>query len=291
MKSMTGYGAGEAVLHGKKISVEIKSVNSRYSDISVKTPRLYSFLEAPLKKKAAVYASRGKIDIFVNIDSGMDETKGVDVNIDLAKKYLDAIEGIAEATGQPGGVKALDLAKLPDVLIINENEDDAEELTESVLAAFDKAGEAYVKMRAEEGNNIKEELISHLDAIERTVLIIEENTPKIVEAYRERLEARMREILENVPYDETRLLTEVAIFSDKVNVDEEIARLKSHISQMRNMFEAEEPIGKKMDFLIQEMNREINTTGSKCSNLSVARSVIDVKAEIEKLREQVQNIE
>lgn len=291
MKSMTGYGAGEAILHGKKISVEIKSVNSRYSDISVKTPRFYSFLEAPLKKRAAVYASRGKIDIFVNIDSGMDETKGVEVNVELAKKYLAAIVKIAAATGMEGEISAAEIAGMPDVLTVNEEEDDAEELTESVLAAFDKAGEEYVKMRAEEGKNIKEELISHLDAIERTVLIIEENTPKIVEAYRERLEARMREILENVPYDETRLLTEVAIFSDKVNVDEELARLKSHISQMRNMFEAEEPTGKKMDFLIQEMNREINTTGSKCSNLSVARSVIDVKAEIEKLREQVQNIE
>lgn len=291
MKSMTGYGTAEAMYGGKKITVEIKSVNSRYSDVSVKTPRLYSFLEAPLKKAVANYTSRGKIDVYINIDSSEDESKAVSVNVNLAREYADAIEKIAEETGTSGEVNAVTLARLPDVLAISAEDEDAEEMTKVVLSAFDEAGKMYVKMREDEGYNMLLVLEEHLNQIEKTVKIIKENAPAIVTAYREKIEARMKEIMGSVPYDEARLLTEVALFADKVNVDEEIARLESHIDQMREMFKAEEPIGRKMDFLIQEMNREINTTGSKCNNLSVARNVIDVKADIEKLREQVQNIE
>ncbi|MBQ3111199.1 MAG: YicC family protein [Clostridia bacterium] len=291
MKSMTGYGTAEALYAGKKITVEIKSVNSRYSDISVKMPRLYSFLEAPVKKAVTNYTSRGKIDVYINIDSSEDETKAVNVNVSLAKAYQDAINRIAEATDTQGEVNAITLARLPDVLSIDAEDEDSEEMTRVVLQALEEAGAIYTKMREDEGYNMLLVLTEHLNVIESIVNIIEEHAPEIVTNYRTKIEARMKEILGNVPYDESRLLTEVALFADKVNVDEEIARLKSHINQMREMFKATEPIGRKMDFLIQEMNREINTTGSKCNNLSIARNVIDVKAEIEKLREQVQNIE
>lgn len=291
MKSMTGYGTAEALYAGKKITVEIKSVNSRYSDISVKMPRLYSFLEAPVKKAVTNYTSRGKIDVYINIDSSEDETKAVTVNVSLAKAYQDAIVRIAEATDTQGEVNAITLARLPDVLSIDAEDEDAEEMTRVVLSALEEAGAIYTKMREDEGYNMLLVLTEHLNVIENIVNIIEEHAPEIVTNYRDKIETRMKETLGNVPYDESRLLTEVALFADKVNVDEEIARLKSHIDQMREMFKATEPIGRKMDFLIQEMNREINTTGSKCNNLSIARNVIDVKAEIEKLREQVQNIE
>lgn len=291
MKSMTGYGTAEAMYAGKKITVEIKSVNSRYSDISVKMPRLYSFLEAPVKKAVTNYTSRGKIDVYINIDSSEDETKAVNVNVSLAKAYHEAIGKIAEETNTSGDVNAITLARLPDVLTIDAEDEDAEEMTRVVLSALEEAGAIYSKMRADEGYNMLLVLTEHLNVIESIVNIIEEHAPEIVTNYRAKIEARMKEIMGNVPYDEARLLTEVALFADKVNVDEEIARLKSHIEQMREMFKATEPVGRKMDFLIQEMNREINTTGSKCNNLSIARNVIDVKAEIEKLREQVQNIE
>ena len=291
MKSMTGYGTAETLYAGKKITVEIKSVNSRYSDISVKMPRLYSFLEAPVKKAVTKYTSRGKIDVYINIDSSEDDTKAVSVNVSLAKAYQDAINRIAEATETQGEVNAITLARLPDVLSIDAEDEDSEEMTRVVLTALDEAGRIYTKMREDEGYNMLLVLTEHLNVIENIVNIIEEHAPEIVVNYRAKIEARMKEIMGNVPYDESRLLTEVALFADKVNVDEEIARLKSHIDQMKEMFKATEPIGRKMDFLIQEMNREINTTGSKCNNLSIARNVIDVKAEIEKLREQVQNIE
>lgn len=291
MKSMTGYGTAETLYAGKKITVEIKSVNSRYSDISVKMPRLYSFLEAPVKKAVTSYTSRGKIDVYINIDSSEDETKAVNVNVSLAKAYKEAIGKIAGETETSGEVNAITLARLPDVLTIDSEDEDAEEMTRVVLLALEEAGKIYTAMREDEGYNMLLVLTEHLNVIENIVNIIEEHAPEIVTNYRAKIEARMKEIMGNVPYDEARLLTEVALFADKVNVDEEIARLKSHIDQMREMFKATEPIGRKMDFLIQEMNREINTTGSKCNNLSIARNVIDVKAEIEKLREQVQNIE
>ncbi len=291
MKSMTGYGTAETLYAGKKITVEIKSVNSRYSDISVKMPRLYSFLEAPVKKAVTKYTSRGKIDVYINIDSSEDETKAVNVNVSLAKAYREAINKIASETDTTGEVNAITLARLPDVLTIDAEDEDAEEMTRVVLEALEEAGKIYTAMREDEGYNMLLVLEEHLNVIESIVNIIEEHAPEIVTNYRAKIEARMKEIMGNVPYDESRLLTEVALFADKVNVDEEIARLKSHIDQMREMFKATEPIGRKMDFLIQEMNREINTTGSKCNNLSIARNVIDVKAEIEKLREQVQNIE
>lgn len=291
MRSMTGYGTAEAMYNGKKITVEIKSVNSRYSDISVKMPRLYTFLEAPVKKAVTNYTSRGKIDVFINVDTSADESKEVCVNVSLARAYREAIERIAEETGTLGDVNAVTLARLPDVLVLDAEDEDSEEMTRVVLDALDEAGRMYVKMREDEGENIRIVLTGYLDQIESIVGIIEEHAPEIVTNYRNKIEARMKEIMGSVPYDEARLLTEVALFSDKVNVDEEIERLKSHIEQMREMFKAKEPIGRKMDFLIQEMNREINTTGSKCNNLAIARNVIDVKAEIEKLREQVQNIE
>lgn len=288
---MTGYGTAETLYAGKKITVEIKSVNSRYSDISVKMPRLYSFLEAPVKKAVTKYTSRGKIDVYINIDSSEDETKAVNVNVSLAKAYREAINKIAGETETSGEVNAITLARLPDVLTIDSEDEDAEEMTRVVLGALEEAGKIYTAMREDEGYNMLLVLTEHLNVIESIVNIIEEHAPEIVTNYRMKIEARMKEIMGNVPYDESRLLTEVALFADKVNVDEEIARLKSHIDQMREMFKATESIGRKMDFLIQEMNREINTTGSKCNNLSIARNVIDVKAEIEKLREQVQNIE
>ena len=216
MRSMTGYGTAETMYQGKRITVEIKSVNSRYSDISVKMPRLYTFLEAPVKKAVTKYTSRGKIDVYINIDTSCDETKGVEVNVNLAKKYKEAICRIAQETDTAPDVNAITLARLPDVLTIDAEDEDAEEMTKIVLSALEEAGSIYTKMREEEGYNMYLVLNEHLNVIESIVNIIEEHAPEIVTNYRAKIEARMKEIMGNVPYDEARLLTEVALFADNM---------------------------------------------------------------------------
>ncbi len=291
IKSMTGYGSGERTGCNKKFTVEIRSVNHRYSDVNVKTPRSYAFLEDAIRKVLGKGISRGKVDVFLSVEGLSGETGEVSVNLDIAKGYHAALLELRETLGIADAITLRDIARFSDVFSVERAEEDAEAIEALVCEAVKEAVEAHAAMREKEGEQLFEDLSGNTDAMEVLVGEVEARMPKIVSEYRARLEARMREILENVPIDEGRLLNEVAIFADKVNVNEELIRLRSHILQMRTFLEATEPIGRKMDFLVQEMNREINTVGSKCNDLEVAKLVIDIKAVIEKLREQIQNVE
>ncbi len=291
IKSMTGYGAGSAQGGGKTFTVEIKSVNSRYSDFSVKMPRVYTFLEDPLRKAAGERINRGKVDIYVNVESSGDEECVVNLNGALAGAYLNALRTLSESLGISSNATAETFLRIPDVFTVEKAPDDAQIITDTVLKALGNALDEFDSMRTAEGEKLASDLCEHLAFIENATLEIEKRSPQIVSEYRARIEERMRDILGAATYDETRLLTEVAIFADKVNVNEETVRLKSHVAQFLKMLHDGGCVGRKIDFLIQEMNREINTIGSKSNDLDIAKIVIDVKAEIEKLREQIQNVE
>ncbi len=291
IKSMTGYGMGTAETNGKVFTVELKSVNSRYSDFSVKLPRIYTFLEDPIRKKAAERINRGKVDIYINVETTGEGDCVVNVNTALAKAYLDALRNLGDELQIQSSANTETFLRIPDVFTVEKAPEDAEIITEAVISALSEALDGFDKMRITEGEKLVSDLKEHLDFIEKATTEVEKRSPQIVEEYRARIEERMRDILGSATYDETRLLTEVAIFSDKVNVNEETVRLKSHISQFNAMLDEGGSVGRKIDFLIQEMNREINTIGSKSNDLDIARIVIDVKAEIEKLREQIQNVE
>ncbi len=291
IKSMTGYGMGTAEDGGKIFTVEIKAVNSRYSDFSIKLPRVYTFLEDPIRKKAAERINRGKVDIYVNVENTGEADAVVTVNKPLAKAYLDALRDLAGYLEIQTNANAETFLRIQDVFTVEKAPDDTELITKTVLCALEGALDGFDEMRIAEGEKLVHDLKEHLAFIDNATGEVEKRSPLIVEEYRARIEERMRDILGSATYDESRLLTEVAIFSDKVNVNEETVRLRSHISQFTNMLDEGGSVGRKIDFLIQEMNREINTIGSKSNDLDVARIVIDVKAEIEKLREQIQNIE
>ncbi len=291
IKSMTGYGAGKAEINGKVFTVELKSVNSRYSDFSIKMPRIYTYLEDPMRKAAALRINRGKVDIYLNVESSGEDGSVVNVNTALAEEYLKALRNLAAQFDISSNATAETFLRIPDVFTVDKAEEDAELITQTVIAALNEALDNFDKMRIAEGEKLTRDLCEHLKFIQNATEEVEKRSPKIVDEYRARIEERMRDILGSATYDETRLMTEVAIFSDKVNVNEETVRLKSHISQFEKMLADGGSVGRKIDFLIQEMNREINTIGSKSNDLEVARIVIDVKAEIEKLREQIQNVE
>ncbi len=291
IKSMTGYGTGTAEAVGKTFTVEIKAVNSRYSDFSIKMPRAYTFLEDPLRKKASERINRGKVDIYVNVESSGEGDSVVNLNKPLAKAYLDALRELGAELEIQSNANAETFLRIPDVFTVEKAPDDAEVIVATVSEALGIALDGFDTMRIAEGEKLVADLKEHLAFIKNATEEVEKRSPKIVEEYRTRIEERMRDILGSASYDETRLLTEVAIFADKVNVNEETVRLKSHIDQFNEMLDGGGSVGRKIDFLIQEMNREINTIGSKSNDLDVARIVIDVKAEIEKLREQIQNVE
>ena len=291
IKSMTGYGSGKAELNSKTFTVEIKSVNSRYSDFSIKMPRIYTFLEEPIRKAASARINRGKVDIYLNVESGGEEDCVVKVNSALAKEYLDSLRALSGALEISSNATAETFLRIPDVFTVDKAPVDEELIANAVLSALSEALDNFDMMRIIEGESLKKDLLEHLSFIKEATGEVEKRSPEIVSEYRERIEERMREILGSATYDQSRLLTEVAIFADKVNVNEETVRLRSHVEQFTKMLEDGGSVGRKIDFLIQEMNREINTIGSKSQDLDVARIVIDVKAEIEKLREQIQNVE
>ncbi len=294
VKSMTGYGRGEAPLEGLTVTVEVRSVNNRYLDCAIKMPRTCLFAEDAMKERVASQASRGKVDVFVNLTHTGGDDLTVTVNEPLAKAYIDALWKLYQM-GHDQSVKmdyyATDLARFPDVLTVEKKEEDPETLKAALLTALDLALVEFNDMRIREGRRLEQDILSRCERIEQLVEIVEERSPDTVSEYRAKLEARMREALSGVQIDESRILTEAAIFADKVAVDEETVRLRSHIEQMRYMLEDGGAVGRKLDFLIQEFNREANTIGSKCSDLAITRKVVDIKAEIEKVREQVQNIE
>ena len=291
VRSMTGYGRGEAVLHGRSIVVEVRSVNNRYLDCNIKMPRAYIFAEDAMKSRIQSSISRGKVDIFVTMDSTGADAVTVKVNHLVAAGYVKSLQELKD-TYHLWGLPDLSLiAHFPDVLQTEKAPENVEEVAADICSVLDQALTDYAVMREREGERLSADILSRADAIEALITQVEDRSPKTVTEYRARLETKMREVLQSQQLDESRILTEAAIFADKVAVDEETVRLRSHLSQLRTMLKQGGPIGRKLDFLIQEFNREANTIGSKCNDLEISRHVIDIKAEIEKIREQVQNIE
>ena len=292
IKSMTGYGRAREMLNKRDITVEVRSVNNRYLDCTVKMPRMYTFAEDAIKQRVQQAVSRGKVDVFITVDASAADVAKVTVNQELAAQYAAALEELAELCG-PTAFKITpeQLAHFPDVLTVTKADEDLETVSADLCAVLDQALEAYNAMRAVEGTKLAEDIGSRLTNIEIYTSQVEERSPQTVAEYRAKLTARMEEVLQSTTIDPQRILTEAAIYADKVAVDEETVRLRSHVAQLRTMLASDEPMGRKMDFLIQEVNRESNTIGSKCSDVSIAQVVVGLKAEVEKMREQVQNVE
>ncbi|MCI9626082.1 MAG: YicC family protein [Clostridia bacterium] len=291
LKSMTGYGRAEVLFDTKRVVVEMKSVNHRFADINIKLPRIYSFLEEKIREEVKRFAARGKIDVFIIIDDFREDGKQIQVDMALASQYKKAVDALSETFSLQNDLTAGQLARFPDIFQIDKTEEDHAVIWQEVKQALDEAGENFLQMRQREGERIGSALLECGTRIRTVVEQIEQLAPAAVEDYRQRLREKIVEFTQQQDIDETRLLTEVAIFADKVCTDEELTRLGSHLKELDHLLHLEEPVGRKLDFLIQEMNREVNTIGSKCNQIEIAKLVVDTKAEIEKLREQVQNIE
>lgn len=288
---MTGYGGAKGIVDGFEFCVELKSVNNRYLDTNVRLPRNFMFAEEAIKSTIGASISRGKVDVFITVNSANTDNVIVSVNAPLAQGYLAALNNLAEQYGLSNSVSAMDIARFPDVLSVEKKEADKDTITTGVCDILRTALEEFQAMRLREGTRLCNDILQKADAIERMVDFIESRSPETVKEYRQRLEQKMREVLESTDIEESRIVLEAAIFSDRVTVDEETVRLRSHIAQLREMLTGASPVGRKLDFLIQEFNREANTIGSKCNDGDIARCVVDLKSEIEKIREQVQNIE
>ncbi len=291
IKSMTGYGSAKGTVEGIEISIELKSVNNKFLDTAVRMPRSFLFAEETIKQVVSSHISRGKVDVFVTVDSSGADDMVVKVNEPLLRGYLEALNTISEDFGLINDATAMSVSRFPDVLTAEKKELDADAVAEGMRAVAEQALCDFDRMRMTEGEKLKADVLLKLQNIEGFVSVIEENSPKTVKEYRDRLYAKLSEVLGTSGIDEARILTEAAVFADKIAVDEETVRLRSHIAQLRQMLEAGSPIGRKIDFLLQEFNREANTTGSKCQNSDIAHVVVDLKSEIEKIREQIQNIE
>lgn len=289
--SMTGYGRAGALLHGRDIKVELRSVNARFFEYSSRIPRSCAFLEDKLKKLVASKVSRGKVELNLSIQTVTAADKVVTVNWQLAQGYRAALNAMSERMDLKNDVTAGMLARFPDVLTQTAAPTDEEELWQDVQSVAEQAVEAFVAMRATEGEKLKEDVENRLNVIEQLVAQIEQNSAGRVQAYSDKLYARLQELLADRNIDEARLVTEAAIFADKTAIDEETVRLHSHVAQYREILALNEPIGRKLDFLTQELNRESNTIGSKCQDVAITRLVVELKSEIEKIREQIQNIE
>ncbi len=289
--SMTGYGRAEASTEVFDLTVEIRSVNHKFFEFSARMPRAFIFAEDNLKKLCQQRINRGKVEMFistVNRDTG--DVK-VEVNHSLARGYLGALKELSETYGLDGDINSLALSRYPDLLIISRDAVDEDAVWQVLKDTAESAIDAFLEMRAREGEKLKEDVLSRMNLILEKVALVEARSPETVAAYRARLEDKMRELLGDKQVDEQRLITETAIFADKIAVDEETVRLRSHFKQMQSMFEQKGPIGRSLDFLVQEMNRETNTIGSKSQNVEIAHIVVAIKSEIEKIREQIQNIE
>ena len=288
---MTGYGRAIDTFEGRQITIEVRSVNNRYLDCAVKLPRGYTFAEDALKQQVKQFVTRGKVDVFVTINTLQSEDVVVTLNKPVLEGYLAAMQEIADHYDVRNDISVNSLSRLPEVFLLSKAEEDEDALLQALLAVEKSALEAYNAMRSTEGAALARDLRSKAENILALVAQVEQRSPVTVALYRERLETKMREVLESTTIDEGRILTEAAIFADKVAVDEETVRLRSHLAQLETMLESGEPIGRKLDFLMQEMNREANTIGSKGNDLEQARTVVEIKAELEKIREQMQNIE
>ena len=291
IKSMTGYGSARGTVDGLEITVELKSVNNRFLDCSVRMPRSFLFAEDAVKSAVQKHISRGKVDVFVSVDSSQAGDMAVKVNEGLLKGYMEALRHIAEEYQLPNDLSAVSVSRFPDVLVVEKKELDAEAITAGIREIAERALCDFDAMRLREGEKLCIDVLKRLETIDALVTVIEAEAPKTVADYRARLEQKMAEVLGAAGIDPNRILMEAAIFADHIAVDEETVRLRSHMAQLQSMISGNSPIGRKIDFLIQEFNREANTTGSKCQNSEIAHVVVDLKSEIEKIREQIQNIE
>ena len=291
IKSMTGYGRAQGAFSGGEITVEIKSVNNRYLDCGVKLPRVYSYVEDAVKTLVQKNISRGKVDVFVSINSSGAENVKITLNKPVAQGYVDALHEMAQEFGIREDISVSLLSRFNDVFLVEKQEEDEDEVKSSILQVVAQALEAFDAMRQKEGQALKQDLLQKAQEILELVSLVEARSPITVEAYRNRLTAKMQEILENKQLDESRIIQEAAIYADKVAVDEETVRLRSHVAQLETMLTGGGVIGRKLDFLMQEMNREANTIGSKGNDVEQARNVVDIKSLLEKIREQIQNIE
>lgn len=291
IKSMTGYGRGCVKENGRSFTVEIKSVNNRYLDVYIRLQRQISALEDRIRKYVSTRISRGKVDIYISQDKFSEEDIEINLDENVARAYYNSLCTLKEKFKLKDDITLSMLVDIPDVLKIEKKEEDKEEIWKVIHKATDEALNMFVDMRSSEGLKLSKDISERCDFIQEKVVEIEEKCPVVVDEYRERIRERVSEYLKEIEIDESKLLNEVAFFSDKVNITEEIVRLKSHLVQMKKTLTIEEPVGRKLDFLIQEMNREINTIGSKSSDLFITNLVVDIKSELEKIREQVQNIE
>ena len=291
IKSMTGYGRAVETVNGREFTVELRSVNNRYLDCSVRLPRVLSFGEDAVKQAVKASVSRGKVDVFISLRTEAGEEVQVSLNKSVLEGYLNAMRQMVSDFGVTDDISVSAVSRLPEVFSIEKPQVDEEQLLEDLMGVVAKALEGYDAMRCTEGQALDRDLRSRGETILQLVAQVEQGNAQTVLDYRARLEAKLREVLENTAIDESRILTEAAIFADKVAVDEETVRLRSHLKQMNAMLDGGGAVGRKLDFLLQEMNRETNTIGSKCTDVKLARIVVDIKAELEKIREQTQNIE
>lgn len=291
VRSMTGFGRAQSETDTLFVSVELKSVNHRYFELYSRIPRAYGFLDEKIKSYLQGRVARGKIECNVTIEALDSDDVVVKVNHSLAKAYVDALNDLSETYGLKSDISASTLTRFPDVLSVHKEEADEEAIWEAVKAVLETATDNFIAMREREGEKLRDDICGRADAILDKVAFVEARSPETVREYNDKLKARIAELLGDTTVDEARLLQEAAIFADKVAVDEETVRLRSHIEQLKDMFNSPEAIGRKMDFLVQEINRESNTIGSKASDFEINKVVVDIKAEVEKIREQVQNIE
>lgn len=291
IKSMTGFGRCEVAENNRKFTVEMKSVNHRYLDVNIKMPKKLNFFESAIRAELKNYISRGKVDVFITYEDMSENQTSVHYNKELAAEYLKYLRQMAEDFGLDDDIRVSTLSKYPDVLTMEEAGEDEDELWQELKKAVDGAAEMFVNSRVVEGEQLKNDLVEKLNGMLKLVDFVAERSPQIVNEYRQKLEDKVKELLDDNVVDENRLLTEVTIFADKICVDEEIVRLRSHIETTKNSLEAGGSIGRKLDFIAQEMNREANTTLSKANDLEISNCAIELKTEIEKVREQIQNIE
>ncbi len=291
IKSMTGYGRAQMTFGGREITVELRSVNNRYLDCSVKLPRIFSFAEERVKQRVKEHITRGKTDVFITVNTAEADDVKISLNRPVIEGYLTALRTIAADYGVCDDISVSSLTRFPEVFVVEKQEEDEQQACAEILSVLDEALEKYDQMRETEGAALEADLRSRASTIGSLVSVVEKRSPETVAEYRARLTARMNEILAPTTIDESRILAEAAIYADKVAVDEETVRLRSHLTQMDKMLTDGGSVGRKLDFLMQEMNRETNTIGSKCNDVELARVVVDMKAELEKIREQIQNIE
>lgn len=291
IKSMTGYGRGENETEAKFFNVEIKSVNHRFCEVVVRLPKYYVALEDRIRKQIQERVSRGRLDVFVTVENHGQGTKSIRVDKDLAMAYYSALEELREAIGLEGKPAIIDIARLPEVISLEEVQDDLEQLWPALSQAVERALDQLVEMRATEGLRLSEDLHKRVARLEEYTESIALRAPSVVTEYKEKLQQRLKDLAPDVEIDENRLAAEIAIFADRCSITEELVRLRSHFQEMRNTLQADESVGRKLDFLVQELNREFNTIGSKSNDLNISSVVIKAKSEVEKIREQVQNIE